>query len=187
MTEETSFIVYEGIVVPESVLLRRERKNPYGGVPGLDDEELASPDELEKQVLREEFGPVLRLPRPKQQSFRPEVEEGIVVGAFGSVDFERTRPALDKARYKAAKVRERLKDLAIRIGIVKERLKGKAKYLVLRYLRRGWIREEHIVSEDMLAMVRLEARAKRLRREMVQLEEASRKRRAKALKEWLEA
>ena len=43
---EESFIIYEGVVVPESALLNRERKNPYGSVEGLDDEELAEADEL---------------------------------------------------------------------------------------------------------------------------------------------
>ena len=43
---EESFIIYEGVVLTESVLLKRERKNPYGSVPDLDDEELAEADEL---------------------------------------------------------------------------------------------------------------------------------------------
>ena len=32
---EESFIIYEGVVVPESVVFRREGKDPYGGVTGL--------------------------------------------------------------------------------------------------------------------------------------------------------
>ena len=32
-----SFVIYEGVVVPESALLRAERKDPYGSVPGLDE------------------------------------------------------------------------------------------------------------------------------------------------------
>jgi hypothetical protein len=48
--------------VPVSPLLAEERMNRYGSVPGLDDEELASPEELERQVFMQEWGPVLRLP-----------------------------------------------------------------------------------------------------------------------------
>jgi hypothetical protein len=64
------------------------------------------------------------------------------------VDFERTRPEFDKARYKADKLREKLKDVLIMLGIVKERLPGKAKDLVLKYLRTGIIGLEHITNED---------------------------------------
>jgi len=37
--------------VPVSALLSVERKNRYGSVPGLDDEELADPAELEREVV----------------------------------------------------------------------------------------------------------------------------------------
>ena len=39
-TKET----YQDVVVPESTVLKLERENRYGSVPGLDDEELADPD-----------------------------------------------------------------------------------------------------------------------------------------------
>ena len=45
-----------------SPLISVERRNPYGSVPGLDDEELATPEELERQVMLAEWGPVLALP-----------------------------------------------------------------------------------------------------------------------------
>jgi len=187
MTEETSFIVYEGVVVPESALLRRERENPYGMVPGLGDDELAEPDELERQVLREEWGPVLALPRPKHSGFRPDIEDGIVVGAFGSVDFDKHQPEFDKARYKAEKIRERLKDVLIMVSIVKERLPGRAKYLVLKYLRMGIIGPEDVVNGDMRALASLYEKARRLQKEIRALEEASRRRREAKVKAWLES
>ena len=62
MDNETDLVMDERIEVPESVLLRPDRGNRYGSVPGLDDSELADPDELERQVVRGEFGPVLALP-----------------------------------------------------------------------------------------------------------------------------
>ena len=179
MTEQTSFVVCED--VPESALLRRERKDRYGGVPGLEDDELADPDELERQVVREELGPVMLLPG-RQGGFRPDMEDGIVVGAFGSVDFDRCGPGIDKARHKAGKLREQLKDLLIMVSMVKERLPGKAKYLVLKYLRMGIIELEHVVSEDMVVLARMHGRARKMREEIAMLEEASVRRRQRQVK-----
>ena len=101
--------ISEGIEVPESVLLRREKKNKYGTVPGLDNDELANLDELERMVYQQEFGPVLALPVKFEGSvIRPEInEEGHVDwGAFGTVGFDRYRGEFDKVKYKADKLRE---------------------------------------------------------------------------------
>ena len=101
----------DNIVVPESVLLRIERDMGYGSVPGLDDDELASPAELERWVMIQEWGPILALPAGGQQGgIRPEVDESGYIdwGAFGTVDFDRLRPPFDRARYKADKLREEL-------------------------------------------------------------------------------
>lgn len=178
-----------GIEVPESVLLRRLRPNKYGSVPGLDDSELADLDELERQVLRQEFAPVLALPvKARESCIRPNIDEGGAVdwGAFGTVDFDRYRPQFDKLRYKADKVAEQLKDLLIMFSIVNERIKPKAKYLVLKYLRIGIIELEHIVNNDMLALARLFLRAERMRKEIAELQEASeRRRQRKAAALWV--
>ena len=167
--------------VPVSPLLSEERRNRYGSVPGLDDEELAEPWELERQVMLQEWGPVLMLPvRGRQGGFRPELDEdGMEWGAFASVDFERTMPELDKARYKADKLREELRDVLIMLSIVKERLPGKAMHLVLKYLRTGVIGDEHIVNEDMRAWARLHARARWMQEQIAELREASWTRRRK--------
>jgi len=162
--------------VPVSALLSMERKNRYGSVPGLDDEELADPAELEREVVLQEWGPVLSLPVQSSKSgIVPAVDEsgGVDWGAFGTVDFQRTMPEFDKARYKAEKLREQLKDVVIIMSIVSERLPGRAKYLVLKYLRMGLVELEHIVHPDMAALARLYLRAMRLREEVRLLEEAS--------------
>lgn len=174
--------------VPVSPLLSAGRKNVYGSVPGLDDEELAEPDELERQVMREEWGPILALPASaKRSGFKPEADEsgGVDWGAFASVDFQRTMPEFDPVRYKADKVRQQLKDLLIIISIVKERLPGKAKYQVMKLVGMGVIEPEHIVSEDMLTLARLYLRAKRLQKQVAELEEASWRRRRQHCEAWL--
>jgi hypothetical protein len=177
----------EGGEVPESALLRRDRGPRYGSVPGLDDSELADPDELERQVFVQEFGPVLALPvKAGRGSLRPSVEEEgrLDWGAFGTVDFDRYTGGFDKARYKADKVREQLKDVLILLSIVNDRIASPAKYLVLKYLRMGIIEFGHIVNEDMAALARLYLRARRMRQEINELREASERRhrrRAEAL------
>ena len=181
---------YQGIVVPEPALLHVERRNQYGSIPDLDDEELADPEELERQAIREQWGPVLALPsKARQSSIWPAVDEsgGVDWGAFGTVDFDRIVPDFDKARYKADKLREQLKDILITFSIVKERLPGKAKNLVLKYLRMGIIELEHIASEDMLCLARLYLRARAIQKEIAELEEFSRQRQKARTEAWLEA
>ena len=174
MCEQTDLVLYEEVVVAESVLLKRVRKDRYGSVDGLDDSELANPDELERMVYREELAPILALPvQGSRCSKRIAIDEdgSLCWGAFGTVDFERMYP-FNKTIYKADKLREQLKDLMIIFTIVKERLKPWAKYLVLKYLEKGIIELEHIVDNDMQALGRLHLRVRRLRKEIAELREA---------------
>ncbi len=184
MNTEKSFVVCEGVVVPGPVL-RAEHGSRYGSVAGLEDSELLGPAELERDVYQQEFGPVLALPVKGRGSWiRPVVDEsgGVDFGAFGTVDFERMYP-FDKLRFKADKLREQLKDLAIRMAIVKERLPDRAKYLVLKYLKMGVIGLEQIGSFDMWCLGRLFLRACRLRDEIGRLEQVGEVRRQRQLVE----
>jgi len=61
---ENEFADVEIDDVPVSALLHQDRKNTYGGVPGLDDKELADPEELERVVYLQEWAPILALPSP---------------------------------------------------------------------------------------------------------------------------
>jgi hypothetical protein len=156
----------------------------YGSVPGLDDSELADPDELERQVFMQEFGPVLALPVKGRMSWiEPVVDEsgGVDWGAFGTIDFERCSGGFDKVRYKVDKLREQVKDLLITVSIVKERLPEKARYLVMKYLKMGVVGLEHIVNGDMLALARLCLRVERLRGEIELLERAGEARRQRQM------
>ena len=189
MNRQAECETYQGVVVPESALLRVEKKSLYGSVPGLEDDELASPDELERQAMRAEWGPILQLPvAGRRECFRPDVDEdGYVVGAFATVDFERLSPAFDKARYKADKLREQRKDVLIMFGILKERLPGKAKYAVLRRLGVGVIELGQIPDFDMYQLGVLYLRALSLGKQIVELEEASWRRRQQSHQEWLDS
>jgi len=165
--QENEFVEEEVEDVPVSALLHEDRRNKYGSVAGLDDEELADPEELERQVMLQEWGPILLLSnRHEPRGVRPAIdEEGRIDWvAFGTVDFERIRPSFDKVRYKADKLKDELENVLIMLSIVGRRLAGRAKHQVLRYVQMGVIVEEHIVSEDMRAFARLYLRAKRLQR-----------------------
>lgn len=176
MEYRTSLIMDDGVVVPESALLRREKVNRYGSVPGLPDEEPADPDELERQVYKEEFGPVLKLPlRERKWRLRPAVDEsgGVDWGAFGTVDFDRIAPVFDKVRYKADKLREERDNVLIMLGIVARRVRRPARKQVLKCLRQGTIELEDIADEDMFALAKLTLKAVRLQREIAALRNRS--------------
>ena len=170
--------------VPVSAILKVQRQNRYGSVPGLDDEELADPDELERQVMAEEWGPVLMIPVKKGHSgIQPAIDEsgGVDWGAFGTVDFERSRPEFDKAMYKAEKLKEKREDLVIMMEIVAGRLPRVAVRQVLKYVQSGIIELDDIANEDMRALAKLYLRTLRVEKEIRELAQASfRRRRAKA-------
>ena len=179
---------YQGVVVPGTVLVKVERKDRYGSVPGLDDEELADPAELERQVLKEEWWPILMLPKPEPRcDIRPAIDEsgGVDWGAFGTVDFGRYRVSIDRGRSRVRELRERLKDKLIMLGIVKGRLPGKAKYLVLKCLKMGIVDLDHITNDDMLVAARLYLEARTLQQRIWTTEEASRKWKAREMEEWI--
>jgi len=189
MKNKTQFATCQGIVVPESALLKVERKNRYGSVPGLEDDELADPEELERQAMRAEWGPILQLPvEGHRESFRPDVDEdGYAIGPFASADFERLKPAFDKARYKADRLREQRRNLFIMFDIVKERVPGKAKYKVLKLLQLGIIDLGEIPSFDMYYLGELYLRSLRLQEQITKLVQGSWRKSQQKHQKWLDS
>jgi len=173
------FEVVDGVEVVGSPVLVPLRNKGYGSIEGLDDDELADPRELERQVFLQEWGPILALPvRHRKSAVQPAIDEDGFVdwGAFATVDFERYSGGFDRARYKADMLREERRDVLITLDMIKRRLPGKAKYLVLKYVNIGVLDFDHIASEDALAFVRLWRRADRIRSEIRQLEEVRHRR-----------
>ena len=166
------------IVVPESALLRIERTRDLGSVPGLDDDELADPAELERWALINDWGPILSLPFDKGRSvIRPQVDEwgNLDWGAFGTVDFERLVPRFDKARYKIDRLREELRDAVIMLSIVSERVSSREKYTVMKHLRMGLMTLDEISDEDVRAMGKWYLRVRRIRAEIAAVQAARRR------------
>jgi hypothetical protein len=158
---------------PESPIIKVERGSLYGGVPGLDEEELAEPQELARLAFQKDWGPILALPDPFRHSgFRPDLDEdGNPEGAFASVDFAREQRPFDKARYKEDRLAEKLRYSLIGRDTAMDHVPSPAGFQVLSYLRRGIINDNHIVDENMRAVVRWDARVREQQEEIRSLRE----------------
>ena len=191
MDEETSFGICDGVVVPESPLLKRQRPNRYGSIEGLPDEELADPDELERLYWMEEFAPVLALPEKKARKgwIRPNIDEDgrIEWGAFGTVDFDAYRPDFDKMLYKADWLREEVANQCLIMETISARIKTLAKYKVIEYVKNGILDLGDIVDFDMYCLAERYLRTRRLLREIAELRKKSRERRERAAKKFWES
>lgn len=185
-----NYNVYDGVEVALSAVLKPIRNNGYGNIQDWpDDEELASPDELERAYYQELWGPVLQISKPKSVSNNSvwECHTDIDFNAFASVDFERLMPKFDKVKYKADKLKEQLKDLAIMISIVNKRIKDSAKYKVLKLARVGIVDVDDIRNWDMWQLAKLYLRALKLRKQITGLQEASICRKEQQFQKWLDS
>ena len=187
MDSESRFEINQGVEVPESVLLKRERSNRYGSIEDLPDEELADPDELERQYYKQEFAPVLALPQKARKGWiRPSIDEDGRVdwGAFATVDFDRYRPQFDRARYKADRLREEVANQRIVMEMISARIKTPAKYAIIKYVKMGILDLGDIVDFDMYCLTERYLRTMALLREIAELEDRSRRRLEKRTREF---
>ncbi len=177
---DQNIIVCNGIFVPAAALRLEQRRTRYGTLQDLPDEELADPDELERMVYKEMWGPILALPRQRyERAIRPNIDEDGRVdwGAFGTVDFDSYRQGFDKLRYKAERLKDKQMDLVIIFEIVSERIPGTAKYKVLKYVRKGILDPDDIEDWDTWQLAKLYLRILRLQRDRYELKEQSWQRR----------
>ena len=117
----------------------------------------------------------MQLPvRGHSRPIQPNIDEyfGVDYGAFATVDFERSMPEFDKARYKLDKLREELRNVFIMMETVSYRL-PKVKRNILRLLDKGVIDLDHIENSDMLAMAKYHLRVRRLQEQIERLKKAS--------------
>ncbi|MHC4203440.1 MAG: hypothetical protein ACYSTT_02230 [Planctomycetota bacterium] len=188
MNEQTNFGICDGVVVPESPLLKRQRPNPYGSVEGLPVEELASPAELERLYWIQEFAPVLALPEKKARKswIRPNIDEDgkIELGAFGTVDFDRHKPKFDKMLCKADWLREEVANQCLMMETISARIKTLAKYKVIEYVKNGILDMGDIVDFDMYCLAERYMRTRRLLREIAELRKKSWEKRQEHVEEF---
>jgi len=81
-------------------------------------------------------------------------------------------PEFDRVRYKADRLKEKLKDLLIMFDTISRRL-PRAKWKVLKYFRMGLLDEERIASWDMWQLALLDGRIRKLHLEIDVLRKAS--------------
>jgi len=159
--------------IKEFKLVQVERPDRYGTVEGLDNEELANPEELERQVYTQELGPIMAVPvKNKWHGPRPEIDENGQVewGAFGTIDFQRLVPNFDRVRYKIDRLKDELADVVLMIDIIKQRIPGKGKFLVLKYLKMGIIDLDHIEDYQTWRLATWYLKAWRLKSEIKELQ-----------------
>ena len=161
MSEEI-FYIEDGVEVAPSAWAKQV--NRYGSIADLPDEELASPRELERCALQAELEPVLLLPKRKSKGYSPawDTNSDVDFNAFASVDFDRLRPEFDKARYKADKLREQLRDVLIIFAMLNERVTKKVKYKLLKLVKIGRIEADQIKDWDMWQLAKSYMRALKL-------------------------
>ena len=179
MKKETKFEVYDDVEVAESPLLRRKRSKRYGSIADLDDEDLIEPSEVERIYLRNEFAPILALPvKTRKGWIKPNVDEDgtIDIGAFGTVDFDKY-VHFDKALYKAEKLKEELFHERLMMELISSHIKTTAKYKVIKFVLTGILDVDDISDVEMCCLAKRCLRAKRLQREIAELQEQSRKKR----------
>ena len=179
-------LIKDGAEVAQPAWLKPEKR--YGSVEGLDDDELATPAELERIYYRQLWGPIWLLPKPKSADFNPawHCHCDLDYNAFASVDFDRMRPEFNKARYKRDKMREKIKDLVIMMKIVSVRIKNVRKYKVLRLVGHGSLDADDIQHGDLWQLALMYKRTLMLKKEIVRLQEVGRKRQQDAQEKWLE-
>lgn len=153
-----------------------ERDLSYGGVPGLPDEELADPVELERQAFIADWWPILSLPvKSDDGGIRPEIDEDghLNWGAFGTVDFERLHGPFDKARYKADKLEEDVRDAVNTLGMISARLPAETVNSIQARLRDDSFDIDDLEGADEYGFARFYSRIKRLRSEIRNLRQFS--------------
>jgi len=146
------------------------RDTGYGSVPGLDDDELASPAELLRQIALEQWGLMFEIPVELVKSFiRPTIDErgNLDWGAFGTIDFDRLFP-FDKKRYVIDQLKKRLREVLLMFDMVRERLSTEARFEVLEYLKAGKDIDD-LKDENEFFWARRYLQVKRIREEIRQI------------------
>ena len=153
--------------LPVSGAVRVVRRQGYGTVADLDDEAAADIGELQRIIAYAMYGPVIALPG------RGGRLGHVVLGTDGEVDWDAIGPAGGRRRRaqpapsgRAGELRAELARVIGLIGLVKERVPGTAKYLVLKYVRMGILDIEHVTNHELRELVKLEARARQLREQV---------------------
>jgi hypothetical protein len=184
---EEVFYIEDGVELTPSPSLKPLHDKGYGSIQDLPDKELASPEELERAYYHELWGPIWLLPNKKSYNQVWDVAGDVDYNAFASVDFDRLRPEFDKARYKADKLKEQLKDVLITFAILDERVKKTVKYKLLKLVGIGRIEADQIKDWDMWQFAKCYLRVLKICEEIRRLRKYSRDCRQEKLQDMLDS
>jgi hypothetical protein len=156
----------------------RASVSKYGSIPDLPDEELADPEELERQVFIKEWGPILELPVRGAPTIKPNIDENGCAdwGAFHTWDFERVSPKFDKVGYKLDRLREELHDAGIMISIIRRHVPRDKMNKTLELVGIGHLATADIADEDLRGLARFHLRARRILKEIERIQAQRRRR-----------
>jgi hypothetical protein len=122
------------------------------GVQDDADPEAIEWSEIQRLLFERDWAPILALRQPATRWSVPKTidENGHDVSAFNTGDFERLHgPRYDRFGY-AIDHAKRERDRALwMMEMLFDRIPGKAKYVVLKYLERGVIDESMIANHDL--------------------------------------
>lgn len=162
--------------LPVTGSIRVQRNRGYGNIPDLDDEAPMNLAELRRMVAWQLYGPLLALPGRHRRGY-------LVLDANGEVDWNAIGPAGRRRQPERRDTSERTEQLRTelvhvlsQIATATQRVPGTAKYLVLKHVRMGILQPEHVTDPNLREVVRLQAKAERLRQELAAVQPNERKR-----------
>lgn len=162
--QQTGEIEMSDLPVTSSVKVQRQRG--YGSIPDLDDEAPADINELQRMVAWQQYEPLLILPGRHRRGY-------IALDTSGEVDWDAIGPAGRRRQPERRDRSERTEQLRTElihvlslIATASERVPGNAKYLVLKHVRMGILHADHVTDASLREVIRLQARAERLRQEL---------------------
>lgn len=124
----------------------------------------ADMDELERWAVVRDFEPILSIPaKHTRYGFDEPVHEATPPWEVSIQEL--IHPKLAPPT-RLEQLEDELENTLIQFDMVKERLPGRAKYLVLKHLRMGLIGWDDITSDDMRALARLDRKARQLQRQI---------------------
>lgn len=176
MRDEALYLAEDGTPTEDPSEMAEERHRGHGGVRGCDDEELADPGEVEEQVVLESLGPILAYPVEERECpIRSGLDEAdcIDCGPSGAVDVAGPRPSFDKARHKADKLDEQLRNHLTMLSIIRKRLSQDARCELLERLQSDRMDPDDISDGDARAYAKWYLRAKRLQQRIRGLRDLS--------------
>lgn len=154
-------------------VVRQEGRDTEDDEETEEDDDEISLNEVERLLFKEMWGAVLDLPATEDDFF---FGGQFADSAFNTHDFRRVYGEVDRYGYALAMARKERQHCLWMLEMVMEKVQDPAKYIVLRYLKRGWIEVGHTTGE-MFAIAHWWSRLRRAQERIGEIMKARRGRR----------